>query len=51
MSVGMRAGFNIDRIGDRETMRARAAYFGCVSFLDEVIGDLLSRLPILMAPI
>ncbi|HIE29818.1 TPA: DUF229 domain-containing protein [Candidatus Poribacteria bacterium] len=25
-------------------MRARAAYFACVSYLDEVIGDLLSRL-------
>jgi choline-sulfatase len=25
-------------------MRARAAYFGCVSYLDEVIGDLLLRL-------
>jgi choline-sulfatase len=27
-----------------ETMRARAAYFACVSYLDEIIGDLLARL-------
>ncbi|MCB0080709.1 MAG: sulfatase-like hydrolase/transferase, partial [Caldilineaceae bacterium] len=44
MSVGMRQGFKVDRIGHEEMMRARAAYFGCVSYLDEVIGDLLLRL-------
>ena len=44
MSIGMRKGFKVDRIEDEEMMRARAAYFGCVSYLDEVIGDLLLRL-------
>ena len=44
MSVGMRRGFQVDAISYEEMMRARAAYFGCVSYLDEVIGDLLMRL-------
>ncbi|GIX06623.1 MAG: sulfatase [Candidatus Poribacteria bacterium] len=44
MSVGMRRGFQAEAIGHEEMMRARAAYFACVSFLDEVIGDLLLRL-------
>lgn len=44
MSVGMRAGFKVDRIAQEEMMRARAAYFGCVTYLDQVIGDLLLRL-------
>jgi choline-sulfatase len=44
MSVGMRKGFRADAIDREETMRARAAYFACVSYLDEVIGDLLLRL-------
>jgi choline-sulfatase len=44
MSVGMREGFLAEQIGSEETMRARAAYFACVSYLDEVIGDLLMRL-------
>jgi choline-sulfatase len=44
MSVGMRKGFQVDRIDEEEMMRARAAYFGCVSYLDEAIGDLLLRL-------
>jgi choline-sulfatase len=44
MSVGMREGFRVGRIDEDEMMRARAAYFGCVSYLDEVIGDLLLRL-------
>ena len=44
MSVGMRTGFQVDRIDQAEMMRARAAYFACVSYLDEVIGDLLLRL-------
>lgn len=44
MSVGMRKGFKVDRIDHEEMMRARAAYFGCVSYLDQVIGDLLLRL-------
>ena len=44
MSVGMRRGFQTDAIDHDEMMRARAAYFACVSYLDEVIGDLLLRL-------
>jgi len=44
MSVGMRNGFRADAISYEEMMRARAAYFACVSYLDEVIDDLLLRL-------
>ncbi|MGB2824339.1 MAG: sulfatase-like hydrolase/transferase, partial [Phycisphaerae bacterium] len=44
MSVGMREGFMADEIDREEMMRARAAYFACVSYLDEVVGDLLLRL-------
>jgi len=44
MSVGMRKGFQADDISRDEMMKARAAYFACVSYLDEVIGDLLLRL-------
>jgi choline-sulfatase len=44
MSVGMRRGFQADAIPREEMMKARAAYFACVSYLDEVIGDLLLRL-------
>ncbi len=44
MSVGMRRGFMAEAIDRDEMMRARAAYFGNVSYLDEVIGDFLLRL-------
>lgn len=44
MSVGMRKGFQADEISEQEMMKARAAYFACVNYLDEVIGDLLLRL-------
>ncbi|MEM7130712.1 MAG: sulfatase-like hydrolase/transferase [Chloroflexota bacterium] len=44
MSVGMRKGFQVERIDHNEMMRARAAYFACVSYLDEIIGDLLVRM-------
>ena len=44
MSVGARDGFGVDRISMGERQRARAAYFACVSYLDEIIGDLLMRL-------
>jgi choline-sulfatase len=44
MSVGMRRGFRADAIDRDEMLRARAAYFGNVSYLDEVIGDFLLRL-------
>jgi choline-sulfatase len=44
MSVGMRRGFMADAVDHEEMMRARAAYFACVSYLDEVLGDLFLRL-------
>ena len=44
MSVGMRNGFKADAVSHKEMLEARAAYFACVSYLDEVIGDLLLRL-------
>jgi len=44
MSIGMRRGFQAEAISHDEMMRARAAYFACVSYLDEVIGDLFLRL-------
>jgi choline-sulfatase len=44
MSVGMRKGFKTEDIPEEEMMRARAAYFACVDYFDEVIGDLLMRL-------
>jgi choline-sulfatase len=44
MSVGMRVGFRADEISYDEMMHARAAYFANVSYIDEVIGDLLLRL-------
>jgi len=44
MSVGMRNGFMADAIGRDEMMHARAAYFACVSYLDEIVGDMLLRL-------
>lgn len=44
MSVGMRSGFQTDAIDQEETMQARLAYFACVSYLDEILGDLLMRL-------
>ncbi len=44
MSVGMRRGFQTDEIDHDEMMTARAAYFACVSYLDELLGDLLTRL-------
>jgi choline-sulfatase len=44
MSVGMREGFQADRIDHDERTRAREAYFACVSYLDQILGDLLARL-------
>ena len=44
MTVGMRRGFRVDEIGPEEGRRARAAYFACVEYLDEVIGDFLACL-------
>ena len=44
MSAGMRKGFRVDAIDDDEMMQARLGYWACISYLDEVIGDLLARL-------
>jgi choline-sulfatase len=44
MSAGMREGFMADQVDADECMSARRAYFACVSYLDEIIGDLLLRL-------
>jgi len=44
MSLGMREGFRAAEVSREETMYARASYFACVSYLDEIIGDLLMRL-------
>lgn len=44
LSVGMRKGFRVDEISHKEMMKARAGYFACVSYLDEIIGDLLARM-------
>lgn len=44
MSVGMRAGYQVDKISDDEMMNARTGYFACVSYLDEIVGDLLARM-------
>lgn len=43
-SQGMREGFEVAEISEEETLRARAGYFACVSFLDELIDDLLARM-------
>lgn len=44
MTVGAVAGFRTDEIGPEEGLRARAAYFACVDFLDELLGDYLALL-------
>lgn len=44
MSVKMREGFRTDEIEGPEMMNARSAYFACVSYLDEIIGDMLLQL-------
>lgn len=44
MTLGMRKGFQIDDIGEEEAKRARAAYFACVDYLDEILGDFLACL-------
>lgn len=44
MSIGMRNGFKAEAIDHDEMMKARAAYFGCVTYLDEILGDFLDIL-------
>ncbi len=41
MTVGMAKGFLTEEVSEQEMMRARAAYFACVDYLDEMLGDLL----------
>ncbi|MFC1718601.1 sulfatase-like hydrolase/transferase [Candidatus Poribacteria bacterium] len=42
MTRGMMKGFRTEEIGREEAMKARAAYFANVDFLDEIIGDFLA---------
>jgi choline-sulfatase len=44
MTLGAIAGFRTDQIGEEEMMKARAAYFASVDFLDEILGDFLAVL-------
>ena len=44
MTLGAIKGFRTEEIDEGEMMRARAAYFACVDFLDEILGDFLASL-------
>ena len=44
MTVGMARGFRTEEVSEAEMLRARAAYFACVDYLDEILGDLLHLL-------
>lgn len=44
LTEGAIAGFRTDEIDEQERQRARAAYFACVDYLDELLGDFLSTL-------
>ena len=44
MTLGAIKGFRTDEIPEAEAMKARAAYFASVDFLDEILGDFLSLL-------
>lgn len=44
MTVGAIKGFRTEEIAEDEMMKARAAYFGAVDFLDEILGDFLALL-------
>ena len=46
MAAGARAGFGTDAIESDEMLHARASYFACVTYLDEIIGDLLLRMEV-----
>lgn len=43
LTIAMRTGFQVDRIDTDEERRARAGYFACVTYMDEIIGDLLAQ--------
>lgn len=44
MTVGAREGFKAAEVGEQEAQRARAGYFACVDFLDDVVGEFLATL-------
>ncbi len=44
MCVNMREGFEVDNISEADRLKMRIGYFACVSYLDEILGDLLTRL-------
>ena len=44
MTIGMAKGFRTEEVSEQEMMKARAAYFACVDYLDEILGDLLQLL-------
>lgn len=44
LTEGAIEGFRTEEIGETERRRARAAYFACVDFLDDVIGEFLATL-------
>ncbi len=44
MTQGMVKGFRTEEIEAEEGKRARAAYFACVDFLDEMLGDFLATM-------
>jgi len=44
MTEGMVKGFRTEEIEPEEGRKARAAYFACVDFLDEMLGDFLATM-------
>ena len=44
MTVGAIEGFRTEEIAEDEMVKARAAYFAAVDFLDEILGDFLALL-------
>ena len=44
VNKSMRQGFRVDDLSYEDQQKMRAGYFACVSYQDEIIGDLLKRL-------
>jgi choline-sulfatase len=40
----LRSRWNTEDLSNEDTLRGRAGYFACVSYLDEIVGDLLGSL-------
>jgi choline-sulfatase len=40
----VREQFNLPRIDERELQKVRAAYFACITFLDEILADMMTSL-------